>query len=86
MIIHLFRTNEQEIDHILVSLDQLAKELECDPEGVRSAVQVLTGEGDFSTSIDIERADPQKSFILHVDWDAFNRDRIHVSFAPPTPE
>ncbi len=85
-IIRLFRTDEQEVDHILVSLDQLAKELESDPEDVRSAVKVLTDEGDFSTSIDIERAHPQQSFVLHVDWDVFNRNRIHVSFAPPTSE
>ncbi|WP_087001960.1 DUF6042 family protein [Gulosibacter sp. 10] len=82
-IIRLFRTEGQGLDHVLVSLDQLAAQLETDPEDVRSAIGVLIDEGGFSTSTDIERTPSDQSFILNVDWEAFNQNRIHVSLDSP---
>lgn len=82
-IIHLFRPEGAEVDHLLTDLGQLAKHLDQDPEDVRSALLALLGNGDFSAGVNIETVTVHDSFILRIDWEAFRASRISIRHGSP---
>jgi hypothetical protein len=74
---------DKDVETVQGSLAALAAELEMDSEDVRQAILVLLGEGDFSASVDIERALAATPFDLKVDWELFEKNRF--GFRLPTP-
>ena len=82
-IIRLFRPDGETIDHLLTDLGQLAERLDRDPEDVRSALQTLIDSGDFSATVNLETVTVGESFVLRVDWAAFNASRIAIRFGSP---
>jgi hypothetical protein len=81
-IIRLFGPDsEDRPERKRTSLARLARELDSDFESVRAGVLTLLGEGDFTTTIDVQDATPHKVFELVVDWERFATTRIHLRFA-----
>ena len=71
---------DEELPGIETSLASLGERLGLDPEDARHSIANLLEEGDFATSVPVDRVDPQQPFRLTVDWEKFNEQRISVKF------
>lgn len=57
------------------TLQRLGREIGVDAEAARAGVMCLLLDGDFTTTIDIERAETHKVFELVVDWETYATTR-----------
>ena len=82
-IIELFHDDEDEpnAERRRTSLQRLAREIGTDVESARAGVLNLLQDGDFTATVDVERAAEHKVFELVVDWDRFHATRIQLRFA-----
>ncbi|MFC7597567.1 DUF6042 family protein [Terrabacter sp. GCM10028922] len=85
-IIRLFNPHGDRVDALRTSLQRLAGQLDLDVESVRGGVLNLISEGDFSASIDVERAEEHRVFELVADWTAFTASRFSLSVRRPGDE
>lgn len=79
-IIRLFQPDDQTIDDLTTTLNELGAQLDCDPEDARIGIQLLLEEGDFTTDVPAETAKLDQRLTLHVDWAAFNATRMSIRF------
>ena len=80
-IIELFRPDgDKPLDRLRTSMQRLARELDTDVESARAGALNLLAEGDFSATIDLERAEEHRVFELVVDWECFHKKRINLRF------
>jgi hypothetical protein len=83
-IIGLFEPDaEVRPDRLRTSLQRLARQLEVDAESARAGVLLLLEDGDFTANRDVERLAEHQVFELAVDWETFDRDRMHFRLTAP---
>lgn len=82
-IIREFDPEGESLDEITTNLTELAARMDRDVETTRHAISQLLSNGDFTTNKDIETLSTQDTFVLSVDWEAFNNGRIGIQFGDP---
>lgn len=75
-VIQMFGPEGARHKEIATSLDRLARLIEGDPEDAREAVRLVTGNGDFTTTLDVSGLAPHKVFRIQCDWEQFDRTRL----------
>ncbi|MFJ5809065.1 DUF6042 family protein [Streptomyces sp. NPDC093093] len=75
-VMQMFEPEGARHKEIVTSLDRLAPLIEGDPEDAREAVRLVTGNGDFTTTLDVSGLAPHKVFRIQCDWEQFDRTRL----------
>ena len=68
------------------TLDQLAAAIDATVEDARHAVEQLVTESDFSSDHDPSTVSHDERISIRVDWDEFDRNRIHLAGPSPADE